>query len=125
VYLDKEHSATFGGFVIRGKMINSYDPAFMNYLLKTSKSREEITTKSGGCTRYNVGQETLKAVNIFIAQIEEQQKIASFLTAVYTKIEQLTQKKTLLEQYKKGVMQKIFTTPLLGAGLLHSKDDLI
>jgi type I restriction enzyme S subunit len=45
---------------------------------------------------------------IFVPSLNEQRRIASFFTLIEKKINLLKQKKSLLEQYKKGVMQKIF-----------------
>ncbi|RBA28365.1 restriction endonuclease subunit S [Flavobacterium tibetense] len=49
---------------------------------------------------------------IFVPSVAEQKKITLFLNTLDKKIEQLKQKKSLLEEYKKGIMQKIFAQEL-------------
>lgn len=61
-----------------------------------------------GATINSINGSDLKKFKVIFPNKQEQEKIASFLTSVDTKIEQLTKKEELLQQYKKGVMQKIF-----------------
>jgi len=112
VYLDKNKNATFGGFVIRGKKIGEYNPVFFNKLLKTISARENITSKSGGSTRFNVGQEILSSVNLYFPNLPEQDKIASFLLFVDERIQ--TQKKIIegLQTSKLSLSNKIFAQKL-------------
>ncbi|HJR99598.1 MAG TPA: restriction endonuclease subunit S [Flavobacterium sp.] len=112
VYLDKENTATFGGFVIRGRKIGDYEPIFFNKLLKTDSARDSITSKSGGSTRFNVGQEILISIALHFPSIIEQQKIASLLSIIDERIQ--TQNKIILELESsiKGLIRKIFSQKL-------------
>ncbi|OYU79896.1 MAG: hypothetical protein CFE23_11615 [Flavobacterium sp. BFFFF1] len=51
----------------------------------------------------------LKNLNILLPSIDEQTKISLLITSVENRLESLKQKKTLLEKYKKGMMQQIFS----------------
>ena len=62
-----------------------------------------------GTKQQSFNNKIVEKFQIFLPTKPEQQKIAAFLTAVDTKIEQLSKKQELLGEYKKGLMQQIFS----------------
>ena len=62
--------------------------------------------------RMNITTQDFYLMPITLPSEEEQQKIANFLTTIDNRIEKIEEKKILLENYKKGVMQQIFSQEL-------------
>jgi len=83
-------------------------PKFLYYNLHTNIFVNIVNSKCTGTSYPAINSTDLSNIKIKIPQKQEQQKIASFLTTVDKKIEQLTKKVELQKQYKKGVMGKIF-----------------
>lgn len=83
------------------------------YRLQTSGTQDSIAKLSGGSTFARINLKDIRLLPLSLpADRAEQRKIADFLTAVDGRIGQLSQKKALLEDYKKGVMQQLFTQAL-------------
>ena len=108
VYLDKEHSATFGGFVIRGKKISDYNPLFFRYLLCTHNARKQTVRMGAGAQHYNIGQEGLEKICLYFPCLQEQQKISDFLSAIDNKIAVQNKIISKYETLIKGIRHRIF-----------------
>lgn len=87
------------------------DPAYFEPFLTCYKMVQYYDRMSTGTLEEKKRVHYLDFIHFekLFPSLPEQQKIASFLSAVDRKIQQLSRKKELLEQYKKGVMQKIFS----------------
>lgn len=107
VYLDKENTATYSGFVIRGKKIADYDPVYLNELLKISSVRKQIIRYAAGSQHINVSQDSLSRVNVYLASDQEQIRIASILSKWDKAIELQEKLIVKLELQRKALMQKL------------------
>lgn len=95
--------------VLKAKIGNN--SLFFLYLFEKRRSRYLFTVYSYGLTldRLRLYYKDFANIKLSAPQGEEQQKIASFLTSVDYRIQLLQKKEVKLEEYKKGVMQKLFS----------------
>ena len=107
VYLDKR-TAIFGGFVIRGKKIGDYDPLFFRYLLTCPTVRKRIIVKGAGAQHFNIGQDGLSKVHLYVPSEKEQKRISGLLNLIDERIE--TQSKLIedLKQLKSALVERLY-----------------
>lgn len=110
VYMDNR-TAIYGGFVIRGRKIGNYDPLFFKYLLATPLARKRTCRMGAGAQHFNIGQEGLSKISLYFPSIEEQRKIAEFLSLIDERI--ATQNKIIedLKKLKSAIIDKSFCYP--------------
>ncbi len=100
----------FGGFmgVIRSDK-GIVTSEFLYYCMNTAKFKKFISDSMVGTNINNLNNEILSQIDIVIPILDEQQKIAVFLSAIDRRLALLQAKYDRLMDYKRGIMQQIFT----------------
>ncbi len=94
-------------------------PKFYMFYFNSERGRRMLKVIETGSTMKHLNVGDIIKLQVPFPSLPEQQKIAAFLSAVDEKIQLLKHKKKLLEQYKKGVMQQLFS------GKLRFKPDAV
>jgi len=94
------------------RLNKSNDPYFLQPIFASEKGQNLFNSLQTGSGREGLNFQSIRHMPLFFPTLPEQQKIATFLTSVEEKLQALKKKKSLLEEYKKGVMQKIFSQKL-------------
>ena len=88
------------------------DNSFLKYRFITEKFQTKLKNKAIGTTVLGIQGKVLHKLLIKYPLLQEQEKIANFLSSVDKKISLTEEKLELFREYKKGVMQKIFSQEL-------------
>lgn len=94
------------------RLNSNNDAYFVQPFLSSERGQKLMIEGQVGGGREGLNFQTIRNFKIIVPSLAEQNKIASFLAAIDEKLQNLKEKKNLLEQYKKGVMQKIFSQEL-------------
>ena len=107
VYLDQDRTATYSGFVIRGKKKADYNPYFLNEALRIGQVRNQIIRNAAGSQHINVGQDSLAKIIVPLASDAEQSKIAEILMKWDEAIELREKHVSALESKKEAILQRL------------------
>ena len=90
------------------KTTDELDDEFLQCFLKTAEFNQAVENNVEGGIRSYLFYENFSRINISIPSLQEQKKIASTLLSIDDVISKYTDKVSLLEDYKKGLMQQLF-----------------
>lgn len=92
-----------GVFIANGININ-----FLFYCLNNQSFTKAMELISQGGAQKNIGTKDIESYPLQIPCLEEQEKIANFLSAIDGKISNVQQQLDLTKQYKQGLLQQMF-----------------
>ncbi len=110
VLLDEVEEMYLNSFCF-GFRFHSFDlilPEFARFLFFSEEFRAQVIPLAQGSTRYNISKSGFLKINIKLPCLEEQIKIANFLSAIDKTISNVQKQLELTNQYKQGLTQQMF-----------------
>ena len=110
VLLDKTSTPYLNSFSfgLRFNSLEEHDPNFARFFFRSFVFRKEVVKLAQGSTRYNISKIEFMNMKFSLPKFLEQQKIAGFLTSIDKIIESKQQQIIQADQWKKGLMQRLF-----------------
>ena len=108
VYLDSVHTATFGGFVIRGKKKADYNPLYLKYALDSLSVRKQIMKCAAGAQHINVSQDDLSNVIVNLPGMKIQKDIADFISHLDSRINSISNQNIQYQTLRTALLQQLF-----------------
>lgn len=109
VFREQEIDYVSSAYGVRIRLNAKGNPYYFKYFFQTRHAKKEVASFVRKATVANLPGSDILRIRLNIPTLPEQTRIATFLTAVDKRIHLLQKKKAELEQYKKGVMQKLFS----------------
>ena len=100
------------GWLLIQDLEKLFDKKYLCYLLDSDTVKHQYRKYAAGGVVINLNSELVRSVSVFIPKVQEQEKIASFLTLIDKKIEKQKELIELLKKYKRGLLSAIFSQKL-------------
>ena len=108
-YTSKYGKMYFAGYLIRLRLCSGVSSKYLYYNTLTKKYRTWVKTMSMRSGQPGINAKEYGLYQLGFPSKDEQTKIADLLTLIDKKIAKQDEKVAALEEYKKGLMQKIFS----------------
>ena len=95
-------------FGYRPNSANILNSAYASFYFRSEIFRNKINHLAQGSTRFNISKTAFMNVVIHLPMLEEQTKIANFLSAIDQKIDVVSEQLEQAKLWKKGLLQQMF-----------------